>query len=248
MIKKALLATTCIVALTGAAGAADLPLKSAAPAYLPVNNWTGPYIGGHVGVARMNSSCTQTTDGGGNYAYYGQCQSYYGGASTVATDTAITAGAEIGYDWQDRYFVYGVAADWSWTNLNRSVTSYHSSPTTFKAKIDWLASFRGRAGLAVDNTLVYLTGGFALAHVKGENLVVSDFGPGNYGNLSSTRVGWVAGLGVEHKFTQNWSAKAEFLYYDLGRETGTTTYGSTTYATQYNFDVMTARLGINYRF
>jgi len=246
MMKKALLATTCMVALTGAAGAADLPLKAAAPVAIPMTNWTGPYIGGHVGVARLNSSCNQAVT---NYGYYGQCTQYYGGASSVLSDTGLTAGVEIGYDWQDRYFVYGVAADWTWTDLDRSQVAYHSSPTTFRAKVDWLASFRGRAGLAVDNTLVYITGGVALGHVKGENLVPSDFGPGSYGSLSKTKVGWVAGLGVEHRFGRNWSAKAEFLYYDLGRATGSApSYGGTTYNTEFHYEVMTARLGLNYRF
>ena len=35
-------------------------------------------------------------------------------------DTNFLLGVQAGYDWQDRYFVYGVAADWTWTNLKSS--------------------------------------------------------------------------------------------------------------------------------
>ena len=44
-----------------------------------------------------------------------------------------------------------------------------------------------------------------------------------YGNASNstTQVGWSAGGGVEWMFMQNWSAKAEYLYYDLGNASGT---------------------------
>jgi outer membrane immunogenic protein len=38
---------------------------------------------------------------------------------------------------------------------------------------------------------------------------------------SSTQVGWAAGGGLEWMFMQNWSAKAEYLYYDLGNAAGT---------------------------
>ena len=34
--------------------------------------------------------------------------------------------------------------------------------------------------------------------------------------FSDTRVGWTAGAGLEWMFMPNWSAKVEYLYYDLG--------------------------------
>ena len=50
--KSALLASAGSVILAGAAFAADLPMKSAAPmvAPIPYTTWTGAYIGGHIGV------------------------------------------------------------------------------------------------------------------------------------------------------------------------------------------------------
>ncbi len=39
------------------------------------------------------------------------------------------------------------------------------------------------------------------------------------GAISQTRIGWTAGAGVEWLFATRWSAKVEYLYYDLGSVT-----------------------------
>jgi outer membrane immunogenic protein len=244
LMKKYLLATTCVAALSGGAMAADLPMKAAPPAYqVPVSSWTGPYVGAHVGVARMNAECAPGANG--NYGYY-SCG--YGSNSLANRDTGVAAGIHAGYDWQDGSFVYGVVADWTWTDLSRNqvVGSY-----TFKAKVDWLASFRGRMGLAIDRTLVYVTGGLALGAVSGDGNYIE--GGYQYSPLDKTAVGWVAGVGVEHKLASmpRWSVNSEFLYYDLGRHTGSTycqDCSSYTYQNEYNFEVFEARIGLNYRF
>jgi outer membrane immunogenic protein len=246
-MKKYLLATTCIVAFGSGASAADLPVKAAPMVYPVASNWTGGYIGAHLGVARNNASCTGNLDQ--SYGYYGACSSYYGTSSQVLSDTGVVGGVEIGYDWQNRSFVYGVAADWTWTDLDRTQTGYSGS-ASFRSKVDWLASFRGRMGLAVEDTLVYITGGLALGQVKGYNTTVGtdNNGEGNYGRISHTGVGWVAGLGVEHKFSRNWSVKAEMLYYDLGRKKSSNGYGSYVYVTEFSNEVLVGRVGVNYRF
>jgi outer membrane immunogenic protein len=236
-MKRYLLATTCVAALSGGAMAADLPLKSRAPVYAPVANWTGPYIGAHVGVARMNADCAI-----GGYGYY-SCGSYTGGNSI--SDTGIAGGVHAGYDWQDGSYVYGVVADWTWTGLDRTL---QNNSYVFKAKIDWLASFRGRMGLALDRTLVYVTGGLALGQVKASGDL--PIGGSQYAPLDKTRVGWVAGVGIEHQFASlpRWSVNAEFLYYDLGRSSASSTRGGSTYQNDYSFEVFESRIGVNYRF
>jgi outer membrane immunogenic protein len=39
------------------------------------------------------------------------------------------------------------------------------------------------------------------------------------GASSSTRAGWTVGGGLESMFGQHWSAKVEYMYYDLGSMT-----------------------------
>jgi opacity protein-like surface antigen len=154
-----------------------------------------------------------------------------------------------GYDWQQRYFVYGVAADWTWTNLSHTVVAPGSSLDFFRAKVDWLASFRTRAGLAIDDTLVYITGGLALGDIKSG----AGEAKGSYiydTAVSKVRTGWVAGLGVEHRFAQNLSVFSEFLYYDLQRVSATAISSPThyTYTSQFSHEAFVSRLGINWRF
>ena len=144
--------------------------------------------------------------------------------------------------------MYGVAADWTWTGLKKSVTG-GSGSTSYELKINWLASFRGRAGLAVDLTLLYVTGGVALAGVK--DLVIYSWDVPSTHESTSTKVGWVAGAGVEHRFTPNWSMKLEYLHYELGdHSAGWDIVADGTTHTELRFDhsVDVGRVGLAYRF
>jgi len=246
-LRTQLLATAAVMTLSGAAYAADMgpPLKAPPPpAPIPYTNWQGFYVGGLVGASRLNE--TARTDANSSS---GSTPCGYNSLGTCSTGTTgAVAGAEVGYDWQSRYFVYGVVADWTWTGLKH--TQAHSSGTTVwthTAKVEWLASFRGRMGLAVDDTLVYFTGGLALAELKSSAGISAASFSTDYGALSTVQAGWVAGLGVEHKFNQNWSVKAEALYYDLGRKSasGTSTFGGS-YSTEFTHEVIVGRVGVAY--
>jgi outer membrane immunogenic protein len=247
-IRTQLLASAAVIGLgSSAAYAADmgLPAKAPAPPPIPYVNWQGFYIGGLVGAARLNETATNF-NGNGPSRGFAPCGSTYNTGSCATAATGVAAGVDVGYDWQDRYFVYGVAADWTWTGLKHTQThACGASVWNHTAKVEWLASFRGRMGLAVDTTMVYFTGGLALGGVKS-----SASGPGfDWGQLDKVAVGWVAGLGVEHKFNQNWSVKAEALYYDLGKNSASgssVTHG--TYSTEFTHEVIVGRVGVAYHF
>ncbi len=72
---------------------------------------------------------------------------------------------------------------------------------------NWLATARGRAGYAADRVLFYGTAGGAFANVQ------TTF---NGVQTSHTQSGWTAGAGVEWAFADNWTAKVEYLYVNLG--------------------------------
>jgi outer membrane immunogenic protein len=138
--------------------------------------------------------------------------------------------------------------------------------------IDYLGTARGRLGfLVTPSLLVYGTGGLAYGGVhssagtfQARNGPVIPFGAS--GGYSDTRVGWTAGGGGEWMFMPNWSAKVEYLYYDLGAVTynvgplaafllppivppGTTALGSLSIsraATRFNGHIV--RVGLNYHF
>jgi outer membrane immunogenic protein len=243
--KLVLLASASGVVLAGSAFAADLPRKGpvAAPV-IPYVNWTGGYIGVLVGAGKNNSSCGINGLSGDNG--WG-CDQWATFGSVQANNIGAVAGVELGYDWQSRYLVYGIVGDWTWTSMKKTVTG-GSGSTSYQAKINWLASFRGRAGLAVDNTLVYLTGGLAIGGIK-DKVIYNWSVPGD-ASTNTVRVGWVAGAGIEHRFTPNWSAKLEYLHYAFGEETLDVLLpndqGQARYRFDHNIDVV--RVGAAYRF
>jgi outer membrane immunogenic protein len=79
-------------------------------------------------------------------------------------------------------------------------------------KLPWIATVRGRAGIAIDGALgalLYGTAGVAFTHASAS---VTTAAFGTILNTSSTNVGWTAGLGGEAAFAQNWTARIEYLY------------------------------------
>lgn len=104
---------------------------------------------------------------------------------------------------------------------------------TSSNSLDYLGTFRGRLGyLATPTVLLYGTGGLAYGGVKASTLISQSNNdcvafPGNCiqpsaataGSISQTRTGWMAGAGLEWMFWQHWSAKFEYLHYDLGSVT-----------------------------
>jgi outer membrane immunogenic protein len=92
--------------------------------------------------------------------------------------------------------------------------------------IDYLATFRARLGfLATQRLLFYITGGLAYGGVHASTeLTDTVFANGGRamssapinGSVTEPQAGWVAGCGLEWMFNCHWSAKLEYLHYDLG--------------------------------
>jgi outer membrane immunogenic protein len=143
-----------------------------------------------------------------------------------------------------------------------------STNMTLSSEVDWLGTVRGRLGwLAWPSLLVYGTGGLAYGEVKAHTTinqaqvvplgsVVSNFGASS--SISQIRTGWTAGGGFELMLAQNWSAKIEYLYYDLGTGTSnallvdpSTTpipFFTNNVQTTTHFNGNIVRVGLNYQF
>jgi outer membrane immunogenic protein len=103
-----------------------------------------------------------------------------------------------------------------------------------------------RAGLPLDNTLLYVTGGLAAVDmefgaVMPDLIAYSD---------SQWVYGWTVGGGLEHAFSQNFSGRIEYLYVNLDdsdysmTDTGLVTFD----ATQSFEDIHMVRAGLTYNF
>jgi len=238
-LKQALLASAGIVALAGSASAADMSIKGPMPVGIPYSNWTGFYVGGHVGVGDYQATCGF----GGNP--FGPCVGDEAeGSTTTGRDINFLAGVQGGYDFQDSYFVYGVAADWTWTNLH-STAFGNSGSVSWRSRVNWLASVRGRAGIALERNLMYITGGVAIGSFSEETSIGdADF----HTTHRDTLIGWVAGLGIEHKFTPNWSGFAEYRHYAFGKNTEHVQNDNKTSVYDFTHSIDTITVGLNYRF
>jgi outer membrane immunogenic protein len=202
-----------IVATKSPALAADLPIpfKNEMPQFSPPARWTGFYIGINGGGGLGPTSQTLTVDPLITAL----------GVSTTGTYEVSGAllGATLGYNRQAGSWVLGIEGDIDWSSIGGQVTGpVMGIPATFETQMPWLNTFRGRVGYAFGSFLPYITGGGAFGGVRATDAITIP-GSGNFlGGLSDVRLGWTAGAGLEYAFNQDWSAKIEYLYVDLGSD------------------------------
>jgi outer membrane immunogenic protein len=237
--------------LAGSAMAADMPTKS--PVYRPAcAQFGGFYAGGQVGAAYYKHGFNDL-DAFGSSQIDGDLPH-----SALDTDHGWLAGAQAGYNWQRNCTVFGIEADWAWTNANAS--SFHtdgSGPNgdsmTVTSKLRWFGTARVRTGIVVDNLLLYVTGGLAYANFKRDLTFFEDNDPTTeVFSRSRTRLGWTAGVGTEWAINANWSLKSEFLYMQFEKDevsqTSAVIFPGTTTRFQHDDSVWVSRIGLNYRF
>jgi outer membrane immunogenic protein len=147
-------------------------------------------------------------------------------ASLPLNPSGIVGGVQAGYNWQSGQFMLGAETDMQLAEASDTFAAYQFSNP-------WFGTLRWRAGLALSSVLFYATAGLAYGGTKL-----------NFAGLTETHtdLGWAAGAGIEVGFAPAWSAKAEYLYYDLGNQT----YLLTGISNGFTSGVV--RLGINYHF
>jgi outer membrane immunogenic protein len=240
-MKKFLLATVAILAIGSAAGAADLPRKGPAPVVMPpppCAQFGGFYLGGNVGGVAYNAH--RNDDDG----------FFVDNAGHTITESGFAGGVQGGYNWQRRCTVFGFEADWSWASAS---ADFQDNPNaagafnTLESKLRWFGTIRTRAGVVVDDVLIYATGGFAYANV--ENNYARNTAPVQAFNFSDTHWGWTVGVGTEWKFAPNWSLKGEGLYVQLQDHQDTLcTAPATCFRFTNNDNFWVGRIGVNYIF
>jgi outer membrane immunogenic protein len=241
---KRILATIAMVAFSSAAAsAADMPAKvyTKAPVLAPIYNWTGFYVGGHVGYGWGSESWTRIAGSGG--------EAGIGTVRSFDLDGAL-AGGQIGFNYQVSQWVFGVEGEMSWSGVGGGLAGFNNNgPASWNTDVNWIGTLTGRIGYAFDRSLLYVKGGGAWAD--------NDYNhPATGGQLqallytgSATRSGWLIGAGFEYGFAPNWSAKIEYNYIDFGTERITLNGTGGRWVTfDSDQEIQTVKLGINYRF
>jgi outer membrane immunogenic protein len=289
-MKRILGGAIVAAALSGSALAADLPSRTytkAPAAAAPAYNWSGWYGGlnagwvGGSGSVSNDASIVSTSSAPVNAEAMAS-----GATNTSDKSSGFIGGGQFGYNYQfSHLFVAGFEADIqglsgahkqlsSVTPLLDNHGNFASVVTnsTTTRDLSYLGTLRARVGvLVVPSFLLYATGGLAYGGVKSDTTIAQSVtntdGPPpatlTSGSFSGTRVGYVVGGGGEWMLSSNWSAKLEYLHYDLGSATYATgglannleqasLQGSGTAAvatsSKVRFNDNIVRVGVNYHF
>jgi outer membrane immunogenic protein len=228
-MRGGLLALAGVTMIGGSATAADLkpaPVYKAPPAgVLPAAyDWTGFYIGGHVGYGWDRDKWRDAA-----------------GLNSSSTPNGFLGGGQVGFNYQIGQYLLGIEGDGSWSGIKGSTTTAMGAMgATIDNRVDWTSTVTGRAGLVFDRWLAYGKGGVAFA---GDRFRTNRYTPAIV-EVTDTRVGWTVGAGVEYAFAPAWSAKLEYNYMDFGTKAVSFAPGT---STSIDEQVHAVKFGINYK-
>nr|WP_255599949.1 outer membrane protein [Afifella sp. IM 167] len=187
-VQKPLVLAAAFSILAAPAFAADLgsaePIPTPGPMVTstgPVTDWSGFYLGTMLGYSA-------------------------GDSETSGPDPdvdGVDGGVYAGYQRQFNNFVVGLEGD-------ALLSGVEGSTGGLKVEQNWSGSLRARAGIALDQFLLYTTGGVALSDIEATSGGVKD---------SNTHWGWTAGVGAEALVAQNVTAGVEYRYTDYEDKT-----------------------------
>jgi len=219
------------VLMSAPVSAADLPRKAPVPVPVYAYNWTGFYIGGHIGGAWADRCLTVTS---ANFA-----------GSGCDDTSGWLGGGQIGFNVQTGQFVFGVEFSGSFSDIgggNRTGT--FPGGASFSSDGKSLLLLTGRVGYAFDRALIYVTGGGAWAR----NNIEFNNGAGLVRDADFDRQGWTIGAGFEYAFAGNWSLAGQYNFVDLGDKNVSLAFPATTVTGHVKSEVHIATLRLNYRF
>jgi opacity protein-like surface antigen len=257
--------------LDDAAPAPAYPLADAGapPTFVrpQVAGWTGFYLGGALSFGAGTFATKTATSLIGPYFTYGALVSAVNAAGDrpIEPFKAAAPGLTAGYNWQFGDAVLGVEADIQGMQLSRGLltgpTIYPGAPAAFTigsaASTNWLLTARSRFGWAMDDFFVYGTAGAAVTTINAQFAFADYFGATESASLSTTRLGFAVGGGVEAALWDNWSAKAEYLYVHFNPVSVTSTnflefpaqpIPAQLFTHSVDLSASLVRLGLNYRF
>ena len=210
-------------------------------------NWSGIYLGGHLGGAWSKAvwsdpfGATPGTAGAENVPAFGDRTQAHGPLG----------GGQIGMDWQTGQWVFGLQTDADYATIRGDNTCFSGlGGVNCQHQINALATLTGRAGFAWGRSLFYVKGGGAFAstayNINGNTGVLT------LGNQISTAdtFGWTTGIGLEYAISDHWTTSFEYDHIGLGDVTvpfpAIATINTQRIGVTQSVD--TLKLGVNYRF
>ncbi len=218
------LAAGLAVAASACASAADVtPLTY---------DWTGFYLGAQAGYGWGDNTFT-----------------YVGGVGPPQENvdvSGLVGGATLGANRQFGNIVLGLEGDISYSGISGETLSA-TRPCIAEGcteDVDWFGTGRVRLGYAMDQILPFVSGGLAIGNISGSADIGACDPRGTECKFDDVKLGWTLGAGLETALGENWTAKAEYLYVNLGRSDFTNPVD----VKSGDVDFSLVRLGVNRRF
>jgi outer membrane immunogenic protein len=240
-MRRLLLASVAAVMFLPGGGvrAADMAVKAPPPPPIaPAFSWTGFYIGGNVGAGWSRAPITDN----------------FTGLEVGPADSGTTfiGGGQLGFNYQFSPF-WVIGAEWFFdgvsNNNNATATFLGVNGNTLQAtaSANWVTTATARLGVTtpyLDHWMLYFKGGGGWIQTQGS---LTDLNTGGSISSSDTHGGWVAGVGMEWAFSQNWTARIDYQY--LGLEDFTLGPGIVGDSIRvHDASISTWTFGINYLF
>ena len=225
---------------------AALPAKAPPLAVTPVN-WTGFYLGGHLGGGRSGDTWSDPFG-----ASPGSSGVNLPGFGDTINATGPLGGGQIGANLQAGPLVLGVQIDAAAADLRGENTCFSGlGGINCQRNARSIETATGRVGLAWNHSLAYVKGGGAQTSdtftLDGNTNGANALGTGS---TTLTTRGWTAGGGFEYALADHWTT---FVEYDRIGLPGTTvpfptvaTINAQTIAVRQAIDLV--KLGVNYKF
>jgi len=227
------------------------PVNGNAPVTLMPYDWSGFYVGGHMGYAFGSSNVS--TPGLSTSLSLDQKLNNFDEAGNLG------GGIQGGYNYLlPNRFLVGVETDVTFPTfanlqgISIGGTRQFTSPTfgveKYSDTVDAFGTVRLRLGYAPGNWLFYATGGLAWLEDQ-QFLTVATSGATHSPN--QFRLGWTAGAGVEFPLIPHWTARLEYLYTGYGSSTqsfGRQSLAGGTQSVRSDLSLQEVRLGLNYQF
>lgn len=226
-MKRVLSGTVAFIVFVAPVFAADIYARpyTKAPAYTApetIYNWTGFYVGGHLGGA------------------------FAGDNNLQGSNSRLLGGVQGGFDYRFApNWVVGAESQYSWLASDNNGVLFPAS-VLVTGHSNQLGSVTGRLGYTWGPALLYAKGGFAWRDDPNVRVIATGM-PSAFTTVGTHKGGYTVGAGLEYMFAPNWSAKAEYQYYNFGSTT-VTSGPAPIVGSRFRNDEQTVKVGVNYRF
>jgi high affinity Mn2+ porin len=217
-------------------------------------DWTGFYLGGHLGVAWGNSDWKAGPGISGSTDLFQKIDGFDNGGSFFG-------GLQAGFNYVlPSRILLGAEVDASfpaWPTLPTGSNPFGVSiggssrfdspalgPVSLAETVLTSGTVRGRIGYAPGDWLFYATGGFAWTYNRQS---LTQLSTGNTDTPYLWRLGGAVGAGIERPIAPQWTARLEYLFTDYGKST-TKFFPGASQSVDSDFRVQELRLGLNYQF